>query len=123
MLSLTRKKPARSPTFNPDCRSSATATALTSSPEARLSSGQRSYYVSLVALDSQTALACYADYNRGYASTCRRVYGFSGGVVEPLASLVVHPSSTSTHSVARLGQFAAVVCYDTSSCVRCRAKS
>ena len=60
-------------------------------------------YVSLAALDSQTVLACYSDASDGSASTCRRLYRGANGVSPPVGSLMVHPSASEEHSVARLG--------------------
>ena len=88
------------------------STTLTASAESVFNSAT-TQYVSVAALDSQTVVACYR--SGSGASTCNRLFRGSGGVSAPLGSLVVYPGATTTHSVARLGTHAAVVCYDASS--------
>ena len=68
----------------------------------------------MAALDSQTAVVCYQAASP-YESTCRRLFRGGSGVSEPVGSLVVYPGTSYGHSVARLGRYAALVCYDTSS--------
>ena len=88
------------------------STTLTASAESVFNSAT-TQYVSVAALDSRTVVACYR--SGSGASTCNRLFRGSGGVSAPLGSLVVYPGATTTHSVARLGTHAAVVCYDASS--------
>ena len=76
-------------------------------------------HVSLVALDAVAAVVCYTDYGSGSVSTCHNIRVAYDQVAAPTGSLVVHPSATAAHSVARLGQYKAVSCYDAGDCLYC----
>ena len=81
-------------------------------------------YVSVAALDSQTAVACFEDVAGGGASRCSRLFRGAAGVSAPLGSVAVYPGATATQSVARLDTRAAVVCYEaTSAGVQCSVLS
>ena len=79
-------------------------------------------YLSVVGLDSTTAVVCHG----GPSSRCYRLlrrgagdtlYHLSGedGVLPPAGELVVHPGPTTSHSTTALSSSAALVCYHATS--------